>query len=273
MPHEDKPSILGSMPNWLRRIAPSSSGENEGGVNEGGESDSVASEASRRGVSKSGHGHIKVSFAELQRMRLRKLQIKLVYHAVKMHSSGEESKDWEETLQQYSTCHAMPKTSKLYLASNREHVVQALRDYDYIDTCLQRVKDPFIATSARKVDGLVLQNALRVANEPMDFLFPEPIEKSNEPISGTRRASFEKARLKAFVVRIALAIVGGGLLIGPMWLMVLHNTHYTALISTSVLVLIFGVIMAWVIDDLMNVVSATAAYAAVLVVFVGANTT
>jgi len=54
-------------------------------------------------------GHIEVNIAELQRMRMRKLQIKLVYQAVQMRYSGKESKDWEETLQQYSMCHAMPK--------------------------------------------------------------------------------------------------------------------------------------------------------------------
>lgn len=52
-----------------------------------------------------------VSFAELQRMRLRKLQIKLVKQAVEMHHTGQETKDWEETLQQYSRCHEWPETA------------------------------------------------------------------------------------------------------------------------------------------------------------------
>ena len=45
---------------------------------------------------------MQVSFAELQRMRLRKLQITLVRHAIRMHYSNKESEGWEETLQQYS---------------------------------------------------------------------------------------------------------------------------------------------------------------------------
>jgi hypothetical protein len=49
-------------------------------------------------------GTLTVSFVELQRMRLRKLQIKLVKQAVEMHHTGRETKDWEETLQQYSRC-------------------------------------------------------------------------------------------------------------------------------------------------------------------------
>jgi hypothetical protein len=56
-------------------------------------------------------GYIIVSLAELQRMRLRKLQIKLVNEAVLMHSSKKESDSWEATLQQYSMCHVLPKTA------------------------------------------------------------------------------------------------------------------------------------------------------------------
>lgn len=44
----------------------------------------------------------RVSFAEMQRMRLRKLQIKLVEHAVVMKSSGMEPDDWEADLAEYS---------------------------------------------------------------------------------------------------------------------------------------------------------------------------
>ena len=54
-------------------------------------------------------GILVVSFAELQRMRLRKLQIKLVKQAVDMHHTGQETEDWEETLQQYSTCLENPE--------------------------------------------------------------------------------------------------------------------------------------------------------------------
>jgi hypothetical protein len=43
----------------------------------------------------------RVSFAELQRMQLRKLQCTLVRDAVKMHYSDEESGEWEKTLRQY----------------------------------------------------------------------------------------------------------------------------------------------------------------------------
>lgn len=46
--------------------------------------------------------YLRVSFAEMQRMYLRKLQIKLVRHAMEMRSSGKEPNDWQSDLVQYS---------------------------------------------------------------------------------------------------------------------------------------------------------------------------
>lgn len=43
-----------------------------------------------------------VSFAGLQRMRLRKLQIELVNRVIGMHFKGEEPSDWEMLLKEYS---------------------------------------------------------------------------------------------------------------------------------------------------------------------------
>lgn len=128
------------------------------------------------------------------------------------------------------------------------------------------------------VDAQVLRDILSTLPEDSggdtfkDFEFADPIDNSAKPIGGTRMESFENARSKSFVRRLGMAAVGGGFLIGPMWLMVLHNTRYTALISTSVCVFFSGIIMALVLENLMNVLSVTAAYAAVLVVFVGTNT-
>jgi hypothetical protein len=69
------------------------------------------SETKQTAVSRK-EGYLVVNFAELQRMRLRKLQIKLVHQAVMMHySDDKESDGWEETLQQYSMCHALPQTA------------------------------------------------------------------------------------------------------------------------------------------------------------------
>ncbi|KAF2236942.1 hypothetical protein EV356DRAFT_530455 [Viridothelium virens] len=214
-------------------------------------------DVSRHPDAKESKGHIAVSFAEMQRMRLRKLQIKLVYQAVEMYCTSKESEGWEQTLQQY---------------------IQATRDNDYVHDCARRLKDPFVVTSKRFVDADLIRSALRSIPEDrrdanlskIGSLYP-PLETSAEPIGGTRHAALRDKRVKTFLFQLGMAAIGGGFLLAPMWLMVLHSTQYTALITTSVCVILFGISMAWVLDQTMNVLSVTAAYAAVLVVFVGAT--
>ena len=48
-----------------------------------------------------GNRRFRVSFAELQRMQLRKLQCILVRDVMKMYDSDKESGEWEKTLRQY----------------------------------------------------------------------------------------------------------------------------------------------------------------------------
>ena len=80
-------------------------------------------------------------------------------------------------------------------------------------------------------------------------------------------------------IGMGIGLEGGVFLVGPMWLMVLQNELYTTLISTTGFVFGFGLVLSLVptfVDGakvgLDTVMSATAAYAAVLVVFVGTTT-
>ena len=68
-----------------------------------------------------------------------------------------------------------------------------------------------------------------------------------------------------------MAAVGRAFIIGPMLLMVLSDTKVTALCTSSVCVFAFGFLLARTFENPFDVMSATAAYAAVLVVFVGSN--
>lgn len=81
-----------------------------------------------------------------------------------------------------------------------------------------------------------------------------------------------KAWYLAFKDRVLLAAVGGAFLVGPMWLMVLQSGLYTTLITTTVSVAGFGILMAYFLEEGKDVLGSTAAYATVLVVFVGAST-
>ncbi|KAK4119439.1 hypothetical protein N657DRAFT_674850 [Parathielavia appendiculata] len=63
--------------------------------------------------------HLHMSFAELQRMRLRELQCRLVKSIVDMRIDPRTAADWEANLKEY---------------------IQAVRDYDFMTECSQRNK-------------------------------------------------------------------------------------------------------------------------------------
>ena len=141
--------------------------------------------------------------------------------------------------------------------------------------CSQSLRDPFLITGERKVDDFVIHEALDgLHTDNIGDAVPVqgPWEDENEPIGGTRNEHVAKSWMKNFRDRLVMATIGGILLIAPMWLMVLHNTLYTGLVSTTVFVAIFGAVMALILPEPKEVMSGTAAYAAVLVVFVGLNT-
>jgi hypothetical protein len=139
-----------------------------------------------------------------------------------------------------------------------------------------------VVITERWLDASVLRTALKKA--PVESLredgfgvidektFAEPWEEKGEPIGGTRQERTRKQKTEAFIKRLALSLAGVFFLIGPMWLMVLHNTKYTALVSTTVFVVTWGIGAALTLSDPISVLSTTAGYAAVLVVFVGTNT-
>ncbi|KAG8166577.1 hypothetical protein KVR01_002266 [Diaporthe batatas] len=202
----------------------------------------------------------RISFAEMQRMHLRKLQISLVDHAVTMYSKKEESNNWERDLAAY---------------------IQAMKDYDYMVECSRRERDPCLVTGERKIDHYVTQKVVKAVLDKVgrdqlekpDEVHPlGPWEHDSEPIGGTRTSTLKALSFKDFRDRLFLATLGAALLLGPMWLMVLHNTLYTCLVTTTVCVAAFGLVVVFWLDKRMDVVSATAAYAAVLVVFVGLTT-
>lgn len=75
-----------------------------------------------------------------------------------------------------------------------------------------------------------------------------------------------------FYLRLVAAMVGGLSLIIPMLIMALNATLLTAIVVTTSFVLSVGTAMALVMDaPIKNILSASAAYAAVLVVFVGTS--
>ncbi|KAJ5729146.1 uncharacterized protein N7483_003654 [Penicillium malachiteum] len=88
--------------------------------------------------------------------------------------------------------------------------------------------------------------------------------------AGVRTEEESKARLD-FLSRLVMALFGGAALIVPMLIMTLHPSKLNSLLTTSLFVVGVAVILAWFMKDAApkDILGATAAYAAVLVVFVG----
>lgn len=154
-----------------------------------------------------------------------------------------------------------------------------MKDYDYMMECSKRPRDSFLATGERNIDHYVTNTVIRKVIKDYGRLDRVnkttpvgPLEYDGRPIGGTRNSTTRALSLMEFRDRLFLATAGAFLLLGPMWLMVLHETLYTGLITTTVCVAVFGLVVVVRLEKPMDVLSATAAYAAVLVVFVGLTT-
>jgi hypothetical protein len=151
-------------------------------------------------------------------------------------------------------------------------IVQALQNYKYMERRSLQPEDPFYMSGEKYQDRELLETIN--GNEAYRFegkkVFPTigPWHGSKS-IRDTRQDNYQRNWTLGFHQRLAVAAVCGIFLIAFMWLMVLHNTLYTALVSTTVFVAVFGLMAAVYFTGLMEVMSSTAAYAAVLVVFVG----
>ncbi|KAI1149344.1 hypothetical protein F4825DRAFT_464212 [Nemania diffusa] len=188
-------------------------------------------------------------------MHLRKLQCKLVSHVGYMRKFNKEPENWESDLEKY---------------------IKAVQDYDYMTTCCNLPRDPFLVTGERQIDSFVMHSILGdVPEDKSEDILPVdgPWEDEPHPIGGTRNYSVVKGLEAQLKDRIVIAAIAGFFLIAPMWLMVLHNMLYTSLVPATAFVTVFGLVLAWFLDTRKEVMSGTAAYAAVLVVFVGVGHT
>lgn len=130
-------------------------------------------------------------------------------------------------------------------------------------------------TAQRDVDREILMAALKDVSPDMANLLKKCQPKKrlqSDPIAGHCSTLLSIQDGRRIFMRIGFSAVGGVFLIGPMWITVLHNTLYTGLTSTTAFLTVFGLMAAVYLEEGKDVFAATAAYAAVLVVFVGFNT-
>lgn len=144
--------------------------------------------------------------------------------------------------------------------------------------------DPFKLVSSQMRDMCIMED-IDLFNEASEIIDPQyhPEKRQRVPddfsdpmlIGGSRAWSRRKREAEMFTVRFWFGLVGGLALIGPMLLMVLLRAHGIAvsLITASLSTILFALLMAKFSDQSpVALVGTTAAYAAVMVVFVGSST-
>lgn len=111
---------------------------------------------------------------------------------------------------------------------------------------------------------------IRTLEEEVEKHFRDELIKANQ--SGIRKREMLTAK-KRLWVRLAMALCGGLALVIPMLIMVLYPSKITSLVTTTCFVLVVAVGLAVFMrsSEPKDIVACTAAYAAVLVVFVGAG--
>lgn len=170
-------------------------------------------------------------------------------------------------------------------------IVQAWKDLDFMTSFRKDTGyDPFLVSTEMTMQRASLQNEAKTWLEiPHHHIQPDLLDQLKRMDSlcglcppgdqaavvrmggGTMTMRINKKWIDDCTKKGLMAIIGGSFLIAPMLIMVLHPGTVTSLITTSVSVFTFGLAMSLspFLDRPFDVLSATAAYAAVLVVFIG----
>ncbi|KAK3702499.1 hypothetical protein LTR37_014861 [Vermiconidia calcicola] len=152
----------------------------------------------------------------------------------------------------------------------------AVRNLDFMTQSALRgyEEDPFLMKSSRALERRVMGTASLLPNHVLPG-GPLPIAQDHEhpKLRETgRNAANEAACKKKRLLRFAMAALGGLLLVIPMIIMTIVVGKTASLVTTCVSMLIFAILIS-VLTELgpNEVLGTTAAYAAVLVVFVGTS--
>lgn len=136
--------------------------------------------------------------------------------------------------------------------------------------------DPFLVSCERQHDRFILMRAMNLkgisasdlADRKAAAIPTGPWEENDrdaQPLASTRTETLRRA----LWLRVGAAFLGVIFLVGPMWLLVLKREVYFQLGFTTGCVSVFALMMAWIAPTADVVFSASLAYAAVLMVFIG----
>jgi hypothetical protein len=214
-----------------------------------------------------------INLATLQRMSLSTIQRELVQEVAKIRTGSNASLTVgvRRLMKDYGTVHDGEN-----LLFTDPAPVSALRDWETILEYSAKAKnslrlDPFVLTSARSLElGMMLEANLVTSTHTK----VEDCRDFKDPIlpGGSRRHLNRTRKMENFWERFYMAAFGGIALVGPMLIMVLHRGKATSLVTVSVSVLLFAIIISkYSTGTPEAVLGIVAAYAAVLVVFVGTS--
>ncbi|KAG8410741.1 hypothetical protein J3458_016841 [Metarhizium acridum] len=216
-----------------------------------------------------GRKGFRVDFTELQRMHMRKLQIKLIRHVAFMVDKGQEPESsWEQDLQAY---------------------IKAVQDYDYMVQFIRTRDDPFIASSERRVDHKILFEEMnkagidfaRLAGPEISFQGAKPMvipagpwSPKDEPVWGKRYLSNMRSKLRRFWDRGMALVAAYAFLLTPIVLIFVETltpaATDTLTANLAPVIIVVSFVAVWVVfmiarvNELKDVVPLTAGYAAVL---------
>ena len=232
-----------------------------------------------------------IHLATLERMNLHQLQkelVEVVHRIIKdKRATGGQMRTAKTLLAEY--CTYIPATrvpSRVgYSAYRIVHKASAIRDYDLmIEKRAQAEKndsrDPFEIVT-RDCLSLYLMDDIEViptstSDHPVRLSRPDDRTKFKEGyniLPGASRGHYNaRIDLAFFWQRITMGFLGGLALIGPMLFMVLYKDLLATLLTVSVSTIVFAAALAF-FTQLRGetVLASVAAYAAVLVVFVGSS--
>ena len=221
-----------------------------------------------------------LSFRSLQAQRIKELQEELYQislekvrrlNAAPAESTNieglEDDRHLDHLLNVYGWSGALPAR----LTVTDDTVAAAIRNYE---TLSQEAVKPSSLIESRT--SSIIRHIFRLPKPNYDFLGKAILK---DPSSGLNLRELNKdireakMRKQAFSERIWMGALGGVAVIGPMLLMSLHRTLTTSLVTSSVATVLFTLVLALGARDLkgQEVLGAVAAYAAVLVVFIGTS--
>ena len=233
-----------------------------------------------------------IFLSALQRMLIVYLQRQLVDVVGIIHHNMKAPDQVMEKAKLLLADYCAPSFCSIPLGTKLTFLGSAVQNYDFmVEKTLQSKRageaDPFVISTTQPLGVLLMKDIIpdlnmqgRVSNV-LKTRFPDaynndkPRYDDRKPIlPGTsRHERYIATNLAHIYERLWAGISGGLALIGPMLIMILHNDLLTTLLTATVATLLFAIALSLAPSDMKaeTVLSCVAAYAAVLVVFIGAS--